>query len=88
MLSYTLSCPTTLVSHTTTVGHLVLSTEVYMDTLSTVRRDLSVSNSVLKCDIILQMFSFKPHHAIYTAAVRMWAKFQITSINESEDREV
>ena len=87
MSSYTLSCPTTLVSHTTTVGHLVLSTEVYMDTLSTIRRDLSVSDRVLKCDIILQMFPFKPH-AIYTAAVRMWAKLQITSINESEDREV
>ena len=44
---------------------------------------------VVKCDIIiLQTFPFEPHHAIYTAAVRTWAKFQIISINESEDREV
>ena len=47
---------------------------------------------VLKCDvIILQTFPFKlfkPHHAIDTAAVRTWAKFQIASINESEDREL
>ena len=46
----------------------------------------------LKCDvIILQLFSirsFKPYHAIHTAAVRTWAKFQIASINKSEDREV
>ena len=32
--------------------------------------------------------TFKPHHEIYTAAVRTWTKFQIVSINESEDREV
>ena len=32
--------------------------------------------------------TFEPHHAIYTAAVRTCAKFQIASINESEDREV
>ena len=31
--------------------------------------------------------TFKPHHVIHTAAVRTWAKFQITS-NESEDREI
>ena len=32
--------------------------------------------------------TFKPHHEIYTAAVRTWAKFQIASVNESEDRDV
>ena len=32
--------------------------------------------------------TFEPHHTIYTAAVRTCAKFQIASINESEDREV
>ena len=32
--------------------------------------------------------NFKPHFAIYTAAVRTCAQFQIASINESEDREV
>ena len=32
--------------------------------------------------------TFKPHHAICTAAVRTWAKFQIASVNESEDRDV
>ena len=32
--------------------------------------------------------SFKPHPGIYTTAVRTYAKFQIASINESEDREV
>ena len=41
---------------------------------------------VLKCDvIILQTFPFEPHRAIHTAAVRMCAKLQIASINESED---
>ena len=29
--------------------------------------------------------TFKPHHEIDTAAVRVWAKFQIASSNESED---
>ena len=38
--------------------------------------------------IILQMFPFKPYHEVYTAAVRMCPKFEIASINESEDREV
>ena len=38
---------------------------------------------VLKCDIILQNLIIR-----YTAAVRTCAKFQIDSINESEDREV
>ena len=43
------------------------------------------ASRVLKCDVvILQTFPFEP----YTAAVRTWAKFQIASINESEDREV
>ena len=44
----------------------------------------------LKCDvIILQIFPFEPLNlTIYTAAVRTRAKYQITSINESEDREV
>ena len=38
-------------------------------------------NRILKCDvIILQTFSFEPRHAIYTAAVRTCAKFQIASI--------
>ena len=32
--------------------------------------------------------TFKPHHVICTAAVRTWAKFQIASVNESEDRDV
>ena len=32
--------------------------------------------------------TFKPYHAICTAAVRTWAKFQIASVNESEDRDV
>ena len=49
----------------------------------------SLSNRVLNCDIIfLQTFPFEPRHAIYTAAVITCAKFQITIINESEDREV
>ena len=32
--------------------------------------------------------TFQPHRAIYTAAVRTGAKFQIASIHKSEDREV
>ena len=39
-------------------------------------------------NIILQIFPFKPHHEVYTVAVRMWPKFQIASSNESEDRDV
>ena len=50
------------------------------------------AHEVLKCDvIILQTFPFEPlncHHEIYTADVRTCAKFQIASVNESEDREV
>ena len=45
---------------------------------------------VLKCNvIILQTFPFEPLNLIivYTAAVRMCAKFQIVILNESEDRE-
>ena len=57
--------------------------------LQTVTYKQTIPNRVLKCDvIILQTFPFEPHHAIYTAAVRTCAKFQIASINESEDREV
>ena len=41
---------------------------------------------VLKCDvIILQTFLIVRY---ITAAVRTWAKFQIPSLNESEDRDV
>ena len=32
--------------------------------------------------------TFKPPHEIYTAAVRMCAKLQIASINDSEDKEI
>ena len=32
--------------------------------------------------------TFKPHHAIYTAAVRTCVKFQIVSIMKGEDRGV
>ena len=42
------------------------------------------------CVIILQTFPFEPVNLIvlYKVAVRTCAKFQIASINESEDREV
>ena len=48
----------------------------------------SQHHRVPKCDvIILQFFPFEPLNLIYTAAVRTCAKFQIVSLNESEDRE-
>ena len=51
-----------------------------------------VCHRALKCDIIiLQTFPFEPlksHHAIHAAAVEICAKFQLASINESEDRDV
>ena len=47
---------------------------------------------VLKCAVvILQTFplirTFESRRAIHSAAVRTCAKFQIVSLNESEDRE-
>ena len=51
-----------------------------------------IDNRVLNCDVIIfanfTVRIFKPHHEIYTAAVRTWSEFQIASINESKDREV
>ena len=51
-----------------------------------------IDNRVLNCDVIIfanfTVRTFKPHHEIYTTAVRTLAKFQIASINESEDRDV
>ena len=47
----------------------------------------TVANRVLKCSSFCKLFhsNLKPHHAIYTA-VKTYAKFQIASISESEER--
>ena len=37
---------------------------------------------------IFSIRTFEPRHAIYTAAVRRWEKFQIANINEGKDTEV
>ena len=46
------------------------------------------NNSVYRVPCIEFHSNLKPRHAIYTAAVRTCAKFQIASVNESEDRDV